>query len=384
VFEMLRLEVLRPSELSDADIGAWRALCASRPEFKNPLLGPDFAIAVGALREDARVAVWREGDKPIGFLAYHHRPGGMARPIGAPMSDYHGLVADRPLDIHADLAEFGLSAFRFTGLIDPNGDFSQAVAGENEAYVIELDRSAEAYLETLRAASAKRFKNYRRLDGKLDREVGALTLRAPDHDRAAFDQLLAWKREQLARTGAHDFLAPDWTRELLASFLEMREGHFQGLMINLYCGDKLLAGHIGVRVGDVYHPWIASTDPEMGAWSPGQLFLLRAIAAMPELGLKTYDLGPGHDHYKRPYALTTKMIGEGMMAAAGPRGRAAGASEKVWTLAGAHGAGPVGRLRRRLDMIATTELSLAGRAKGLAGAIAARALRPGASSAEAA
>ena len=269
MFEMLRLEVLRPSELSDADIGAWRALCAARPHFRNPLLGPDFAIAVGAVRDDARVAVWREGETAIGFLAYHHRPGGMARPIGAPLSDYHGLVADRPLDVRQDLAEFGLSAFRFTGLVDPDGDFAPAVAGTNEAYVIELDRSAEAYLETLRAASAKRFKNYRRLDGKLDREVGALTLRAPDHDRAAFDQLLAWKREQLLRTGAHDFLAPDWTRDLLASFLDMREGHFQGLMINLYCGDKLLAGHIGVRVGEVYHPWIASTDPEMGAWSPG-------------------------------------------------------------------------------------------------------------------
>ena len=48
MFEMLRLEVLRPSELSDADIGAWRALCAARPHFRNPLLGPDFAIAVGA------------------------------------------------------------------------------------------------------------------------------------------------------------------------------------------------------------------------------------------------------------------------------------------------------------------------------------------------
>ena len=250
MFEMLRLEVLRPSELSDADIGAWRDLCAGRPQFRNPLLGPDFAIAVGAVREDARVAVWREGDKAIGFLAHHRRPGGMARPIGAPLSDYHGLVADRRLDIRHDLAEFGLSAFRFTGLVDPDGDFAAAVAGTSEAYVIELDHSAQAYLETLRAASAKRFKNYRRLDGKLDREVGALTLRAPDHDRAAFDQLLAWKRQQLDRTGAHDFLAPQWTRDLLASFLDMREGPFQGLMINLYCGDRLLAGHIDAAVLD--------------------------------------------------------------------------------------------------------------------------------------
>lgn len=382
MFEMLRLQVLRPAELADADIDVWRSLCASRPEFRSPLLGPDFAHAVGAVRDDARVAIWREADGyPIGFLAYHHRPGDMARPIGAPLSDYHGLVADRPLDVRQDLAEFGLSAFRFTGLVDAHGDFASATAGRHEAYVIELDGPASDYLERVRAGSAKRFKNYRRLDGKLDREVGALTLRAPDFDRAAFDQLLAWKRDQLARTGAHDFLAPQWTRDLLASFLDMREGPFQGLMINLYCGERLIAGHIGVRVGEVYHPWIASTDPEMAAWSPGQLFLLRAIAAMPELGLKVYDLGPGHDHYKRPYAFTTQTIGEGMMAAAGPRGRGAVAAERAWTLAGAHGAGPVGRLRRRLDIIATSELSLAGRARGLASAVAARTLRPGAGAA---
>lgn len=377
---MLRLEVHHPAELTDADIVAWRELCASRPEFRSPLLGPDFARAVGAVRPDARVAIWREGERGVGFFAYHHRPGGMARPIGAPLSDYHGLVADRPLDIQQDLAEFGLAAFRFTGLVDPYSDFASAISGVHQAHVIELERSADAYLEQVRAASPKRFKNYRRLDGKLDREVGPLTLRAPDFDRDAFNQLLGWKREQLARTGAHDFLAPTWTRDLLASFLDMREGPFQGLMINLYVGDHLLAGHIGVRVGDVYHPWIASTDPAMAAWSPGQLFLLRAIAAMPGLGLKVYDLGPGHDHYKRPYAFSSRMIGEGTMAASGPRGRAAVASEKAWLLAGANGAGPLGRLRRRLDIIATSELSLAGRAKGLAGAIAARALRPGAAS----
>lgn len=384
MFEMLRLEVIHPAELSEADAAEWRWLCAARPEFANPLLGPDFARAVGAVRPDARVAIWREGQRPVGFFAYHHRPGGMARPIGAPLSDYHGLVSDRPLDIRQDLAEFGLSAYRYTGLVDPHGDFASPTAESREAFVIELKSSAADYLEAVRAGSAKRFKNYRRLDGKLDREVGPIAVRAPDHDRAAFEQLLAWKRDQLARTGGHDFLAAPWTRSLLDAFFEMREGPLQGLMINLYVGDRLMAGHFGVRAGDTYHPWIASTDPEMAAWSPGQLFLLRAIAAMPDLGLRVYDLGPGHEHYKRPYALSTRMIGEGMVAAAGSRGRAADAAEKAWSLAGAHGAGPVGRLRRRLDIIAISELSLGGRAKGFAAALAARALRPGGSSAEAA
>lgn len=101
---------------------------------------------------------------------------------------------------------------------------------------------------------------------------------------------------------------------------------------------------------------------------------------MPELGLTTYDLGPGHEHYKRPYALSSRMIGEGMLVASGPRGRSVDASERVWALAEAHSPNMVGRLRRRLDAIATTELSFAGRARGLAHAIATRTLRPGAAS----
>ena len=372
---MLSAETFHPSDLSETDISTWRRLCASRPEFANPLMGPDFALAVGKVRPDARVTVWRWPGRTAGFLAYHRRPGSYARPIGAPLSDYHGLVAEQGLDADEAMAVAGLSVYRFTGLTDPNRAFAGCGVVQRESFVIELETTAEAYLEALRAASPKRFKNYRRLDHKLDREVGELSIRGADRDQAAFDTLLRWKREQLARTGAHGFLNADWTQGLLQSLFERQEGDFQGLMVNLYAGERLVAGHFGVRQGGVYHPWIASTDPELAAWSPGQVFLGRAIAAMPEMGLTTYDLGPGHEHYKRPYALTTRMIGEGVATAANLGGRAAQVSEQAWSLAGAHGQGPVGRLRRRLDIIASSELSFTGRARGLAQAIGARVRR---------
>ncbi|MDO8910640.1 MAG: GNAT family N-acetyltransferase [Phenylobacterium sp.] len=372
---MLSAETFHPNDLPETDISTWRMLCASRPEFANPLMGPDFALAVGKVRPDARVTVWRWPGRTAGFLAYHRRPGSYARPIGAPLSDYHGLVAEQGLDADEAMAVAGLSVYRFTGLTDPNRAFAGGGVVQRESFVIELETTAEAYLEALRAASPKRFKNYRRLDHKLDREVGELSIRGADRDPAAFDTLLRWKREQLARTGAHGFLNADWTQGLLQSLFERQAGDFQGLMVNLYAGDRLVAGHFGVRQGGVYHPWIASTDPELAAWSPGQVFLGRAIAAMPEMGLTTYDLGPGHEHYKRPYALTTRMIGEGVATAANLGGRAAQVSEQAWSLAGAHGQGPVGRLRRRLDIIASSELSFTGRARGLAQAIAARTRR---------
>ena len=370
---MLSAETFHPSELTEPDATAWRALQASERDFANPLLGPDFARAVGRARDDARVSMFHREGRTVGFLAYHLRPGGFVRAIGAPFSDYHALVAEPGLSPAEALAAAGLAAFRFTGLVDPHGVFGPDIASQAEAFLIALDGSAEVYLEALRAASPKRFKNYRRLDHKLDREVGTLRIVAPDQDPAAFEQLLAWKRDQLTRTGVHDVLASDWSRSLMGELFETRQGPMCGLMINLYAGDRLAAGHFGVRSGDYFHPWIASTDPELAAWSPGQVFLSRAIAAMPELGLATYDLGASHAHYKRPYALSARMIGEGLTTSATAQGRVAQLSRQAWILAGGVGSGPVARLRRRLDSIAAAEPSLAGRARGLASAIAARA-----------
>jgi CelD/BcsL family acetyltransferase involved in cellulose biosynthesis len=370
---MLETESLHPSELTEIDAKAWRDLVVANPAFRSPLLGPDFARAVGAVRPDARVTVFRRDGRSVGFLPHHQRPGGLARPIGAVLSDFHALVSAPGAGLTGPeaLAKAGLSSFRFSGLIDPHGLFDANAT--RESHSVEPGGDVEAYLETLRAVSAKRFKNWRRLENKLDREVGPLRLVAADLSQAAFDTLLAWKRDQLHRTGGHDFLRPVWTGQLLANLFAEREGDFRGLMICLYAGDRLVAGHFGVRQGGVYHPWIASTDPELAAWSPGQAFLAQAIAAMPGLGLDRYDLGPGHDHYKRPWALTQTPIGEGVALAGSPAGRRAASLEGAWVLAGARRGGAVGRLHRRLDAIASVETTMGGRVRGLIDAVAAQA-----------
>ena len=369
---MLNARTIHPSDLTADEIAVWEGLVAAEPAFGNPLLGPDFALAVGTVRADARVSVYREGERVIGFLPHHRRPGGMGRPLGAPLSDYHGLIAeaDAGLTGARALALAGLGAYRFTGLVDPHGVFADTEQGQAQGYSITLNEPAEDYLERLRATSPKRFKNWRRLDSKLEREVGPVRIEASD-DPAVYDQIMDWKREQLVRTGVADFLRPDWTRALLKSFADGR-GPLRGLTLTLWAGETLAAGHFGVTQNGWYHPWVASTNPDLGEYSPGQTFLLRAIAAMPALGLSTYDLGPSHDHYKRHYAAPARTVGEGTAAAATPAGMLAGGRERVWTLAGARGDGLVASLRRRLDAIAVTELSTAGRVRGFVEAVAAQ------------
>ena len=376
---MLDVETLHPLKLETADIALWRSMAQAEPAFASPLLGPDFAQAVGRVRGDTRVAVVRRQGEVIGFLPFHRRPGSMARAVGSTLSDYQALVSgpNPELDIAAVLRAAELVTFRYTGLIDPYGVFASTDARSmsKDAYVIAPQGDIAAYLESVRVDSPKKIKNYRRLDHKLEREVGTIRLVAHDPSRLAFDQLIAWKREQLGRTGVHDFLRPDWTRQLLIDLFERQTGDFRGLMVNLYVGDQLVAGHFGVRMGGVFHPWIASTNPTFNAWSPGQIFFLRAIAAMPDLGLTHYDLGPGHDHYKRAYGLSRVQVDDGVAIASGMAGRVASSVETAWAMAGAHGAGPVGRLRRRVDSIASVELTLGGRMRGMVEAVASQAQR---------
>ncbi|HTI65998.1 MAG TPA: GNAT family N-acetyltransferase [Caulobacteraceae bacterium] len=370
---MLRAEIIRPSELSPGDREAWAAFQGETPAFRSPLLSAEFALAVAETREDAAVAVFRRQGAAVAFLAHHRRPAGLARPIGAAWSDYHGLISapDANLDGREALRAAGLSSFRFHGLIDPHGAFSDAGGDDHEAFLIAGDGGGEDYWESLRAASPKRFKNMRRLEHKLAREVGEPVLDAPDHDQAAFDRLIGWKSEQFRRTGLHDVLASVESRRLMQSLFERREGPLQGLLISLKIGGRPIAAQFGVRMGGAFHPWLAAYDPALAEYSPGMTFMSEAIRAMPRLGLASYDLSAGSDHYKRPFASETVVVREGVL-------RTGFAGVSLGRLTEVLGQGPartVRRVGRRLDHIAACELSLTGRIHGFAAAMAASSRR---------
>lgn len=365
----LTVETVAAVSLGAAERDAWAAIQDAQPAYHSPLLSPGFAMAVGRVREDARVSIFCRHDRIVGFWAHHRRPGGFGRAVGAPFADYHAIVAtpDAFAGCENPVALAGLKAFRHGGLIDPYGLFP-APERSQDAFAIDLkDASPEAYLETLRAASPKKFKNYRRLQNRL-RELGELSLRA-DADAATFDTLLRWKSEQFARTGAQDVLRPAWASALMHDLFGLRSGPTTGLMLTLHAGDRLVGGHFGIvqtfAGRGVYHPWIASMDPELNPYSPGYAYLDQAIRAMPGLGIDVYDLGVGHDHYKRPYALDVKTVVGGLQSAPGGTAALLRVREEAWRLGPLGRSGAVDKVRRRLDHIAVVDPSLRGRVHGL-------------------
>jgi CelD/BcsL family acetyltransferase involved in cellulose biosynthesis len=355
----LNVESIRPQALSEGDLAAWRAIQAQVPGFSTPLLAPEFAQVVGQFREDTRIAVLRDdGGQGLAFFPHQLRPDGLARCLGAPFGDYQAILA--PADLHFSGPDFlkgaGIRRFRFCGLMDPQKRLPMVPGDGETGYQIVLQTCGQAYMEDMRAANPKRVKNLRRLENKTEREIGPLSFNSCDQDPHHLDQLLDWKAQQMTASGVTNVLRPMWVRAMMHALHATRQGDFSGLMMTLWAGETLLAGHFGIRLGDTYHPWMAVINPDHHAQSPGQTYLSRAILAMPSLGLRVYDMGTGHSHYKAPFCNVTNTLGCGLYVAdrAGPM---------------PHSGGLVSRVTARLDHIASVELSMGGRLSGLAAAI---------------
>lgn len=346
---MPQIEILHPAALTAQDREHWSRLCAAEPMFASPLLGPDFALLVGEVRRDARVAVARRRGAALAFFAFHQRPQGMARPIGAPFSDVHAIVSGPhlPLSGLELMRRAGIRRFPFTALIDPFGLFADIASTASPSFAIDL--TAPPPIER----SAQHRKKLRQWRTRLEAGHGPIRLVAPDHDPDAFASLLIWKREQFDRSGLHDVLRADWSYALMQAAFERRGPPLRGFLATLRIGERLVAGRFGVEAGGVFHPWIAAYDPAFAAFGPGHLLLAAISEAGPALGLRTYELGPGLEDQKRSRAnLEFEVL--------------AGDARVSRPPVGLSPTGRLLRLSRRLDQIAMVELTLPGRAFGVA------------------
>jgi CelD/BcsL family acetyltransferase involved in cellulose biosynthesis len=368
---MLQAVVRLPEELTAEEAATWRAFCAATPDYGDPLLGPDFARLAGLARSDARVAVLRQGRRIVGFLAHHRPRPGPALPIGGAFSDVHALVAapGERIDGAEALRAAGLCGLRAHGLIDPAGAFPLARPVEGPAYVLAPDAGAALYYQDQRRTNPKRFRNFGRLEHKLERTWGPLALDARETSPAVLDQLIAWKRRQLVRTGQHDVFRPAWVRALMHRALAGC-GELRGVMMTLRAGDRLAAGHFGIAVGRRAHGWVSVIDPDCAPCGPGQILTFRTAGLLQAAGLDSYDLGPGSDHFKAPFATGTVALREGLVGAAGWFGAALRAID-------AAGAEPalMRRMARRLNLIDAAETSFLGRGRGWLDAVAGAARR---------
>jgi CelD/BcsL family acetyltransferase involved in cellulose biosynthesis len=357
---LVRVQVLDVAALSDDLAQQWRELAGLTYEFGSPLVGPDFARLVGKHHPNTKVAIGFEGQEAIGFFAFHPSRKGYARPVGAPFCDYQAIVtAPNAGAIGAEfLQKAGITSLTVTSLMDPHNLFDHSGLQTVSGYRIDTQGQGSVFEEKLRAANPKWAKNIRRLANKMDRELGPVSLVGSDTNQSSFDALMSIKIGQYHETGVTNVLRSAWVKGLMADLFHNQSGHFGGCLISLYSGKKFVAGHFGVRLGNWFHPWIASTCPVSHPYSPGIVFLSEATRQANELGLRVIDLSAGHSHYKAQFCREPVQVLSGILGADLSKAPHQGENLR-------------GLIERRLDLIASVELDFIGQASAFGTALAA-------------
>ncbi|GAA0366492.1 GNAT family N-acetyltransferase [Actinoallomurus spadix] len=292
----MRFDIVRPDELGEPELARWRALQGTGPVPGNPFLAPEFTLAVGRFRADARVTVLSDGTGIVGFFPYERHGLGLGRPIGAGLTDCQGLVGppDLEFDVRALLRACRLSVWEFDHLLADQAVFAPFHAETRVEPVMDLRAGFAAYAEEARKRSPKTLKTVRYKERKLGREAGEVTYTFDERDPAELRRLMAWKSAQYRRTGRTDRFAVPW----IVALVEHLHATGAGVLSVLRAGGRPVSAHLGLRAGPVMAGWFPAYDIEFGRYSPGMIGHLRMAEAAAGAGVGWIAMGRGGREYK--------------------------------------------------------------------------------------
>lgn len=354
--------VQKPAQLSETDWAAWADMRASNPDLRSPYFHPDYTRLLAELRDDVRIVCQYDQDgMPIAFLPIQGQR--FARPVGAPMSDYHAIITDQD-DVTYDslFAASGIGAYHYSCATDVKRLRGTQILSTSETAAIDISSSADDWRAARDGSYSRHLKSNRRRTRKAEEAIGSKRIALFSRDIDVYGALLKWKQNKFAETGKYDVLSANWTQALIRNLWERDpKASLRCDMHALYFGDRLAAIDLGLSDGDVFHSWMVAYDDELSEYAPGIQLLEGLIDASAETGYRRIDMGEGLDGYKRHYASASSAVVSGLVPLAG----AAGRLSRVYAAAERWGVGPLkdapGKLRRRYSQISACEDGTGGR-----------------------
>jgi CelD/BcsL family acetyltransferase involved in cellulose biosynthesis len=353
----MSLELLTPQALTAEDIAAWEGLQARDPALASPFLSPHWPLALSAVdgpdREALRIAVQREGGRPVAFLPIRKRRF-TAMPAGAPMCDYQGVVAEpgAAMDLKALVRMLGVQRLDFSHAIEGQASYAPYVKGGQESLLIDVSQGFEAYAEAQKAHSGI-LGDTAKKKRKIEREVGETVFTAMSDSQADFDRLIEWKRAQYRTTGQTDIFAAGWPLELLNNIRADGRPGFGGALFTLHVGGELIAAHFALRGAQSLHAWFIAHDDAYGRYSPGVILMVEILKWQAANGYGLMDLGPGDYRFKHQLSNGKLPVGFGFVGRPSAAAFLRGAEYEVRKAAEALPLGKVsalpGKAMRRFD-----------------------------------
>jgi len=328
----LTSRVTSADQLDAAELSAWNRLCESVPTFRSPFYSAHFARAVASVRSGVRVCVLQRDNVPVGFLPFQYTSSwskwlAAAEPVGNPLNDYFGLVADPEIRINPQelLDRSGLCYLGFTHLEE--SQLGIGLEGEQPQVGLRIQHTGDG---TFGGAKKSFLEDTARRQRKLEAKHGPLRFCFAESDWAApLQHLIDTKRAQYKDTKVADPLAPEWTRSLLKVLAGTRESVCTGVLSTLYAGDTWVASHFGLRSGNVLHYWFPVYNAELREFAPGRLLLKRVCENAEREGVQCIDRGMGDSQAKRDMANDRHFFYRGAWFRPGTR---AAAVRMFWSL----------------------------------------------------
>ncbi len=299
-FPRIQCSIIRPSEIDVGLAAAWSSLRAGNDIYRSPFFSVCFAQAVAEVREDARIAVFENGNETLGVLPFQSLSKRIIVPLGGAYNDLHGLMgnlggANEFVEL---LPQLGFDAFRFHAMVEnPSATTANCNYGTTKAFLADLGAHPEGYVKFLETTRQTIFKQ-RKKSRKIAKDLGPLRLEFDCRDPQVLDRVIEMKRAQYQRTYIFDLLSVPWARRMLHALLEKHDRPCRGILSVLYAGDTLVAGHYGMIEGSMMHYWFPVYDHEHHQNSPGTALFLAIAEEATRAGITKIDFGYGEQPYK--------------------------------------------------------------------------------------
>jgi len=310
---LVKAHVVRPQELDSSQRASWLALTASNPLYRNPFYSPHFALAVAEARNDAMVAVLEDNGATVGFFPFHRLRGGVAKPIGGPISDYHGPILDAHIALYPQelLRLCGLASYDFNHLPVAMEAFSADAYDHTLSRHIDLSKGFDAYAEERPKIWKKTIREMARRTRKAEREIGAVEFTYHDPSNKSYETHVAHKNEMFNRLKVQSILNVGWVQTTLDIIRHTQLPEFAGVMTTVRADGRLMGAHFGIRSQTDWHWWFPSYDQELSKYGPGIMLLHGAATRAEELGIKWIDFGRGDSEYKITFSNGATPLCEG-------------------------------------------------------------------------
>jgi CelD/BcsL family acetyltransferase involved in cellulose biosynthesis len=315
----MKITVVHPNELGRAELARWRSIQRATPSLANPFLSPEFTVAVGRLRSQARVGVLFDGPQIVGFFPFERRGLGYGVPIGAALNDCQGLVhlPNLECDPQELLRACDLAVWDFDNLVDGQEFFGPYEKARAPSPIMDLSAGFDPFLEQLRQRKSK-FRELSRRRSKLAREVGEVRFVFDSRDSRALRTVMAWKSAQYLRTGWADRFARPGIVQLLEHLHDTRTEYFSGVLSMLYAGDEPVAGHFGLRTDRVMAHWFPAYDTGFRNYGPGLIMNLGLAEGACAASVDHIDMGPGAEEYKQWFRNRDLVVAQGRVVRRSP------------------------------------------------------------------